>query len=325
MSAKPSELNQSMQSRAPEGTASASAGRSAEGRVLCRATKRIKPKEVCRVVHRPGNAQLPPQYNPLPPRLNEIGVDLLKTSKRQRAISLSRPFLGIAIYAIAARFGLWWCTPLIVFLIFIAVVTVTHDVVHGTLGLNRRQTDWALFLTGAVLLESGHAYRITHLQHHRVFPREDDPEGDPARLSTLQAIIQGPLFLPRLWWWSFQRARRGRVWLLLEALTAVAISLAAIVLWRQAPAMLLYVVMVIIGSWTYPLLTVHLPHRHYGDTPLTQTHTLRGRLIPSLFLELTYHLEHHLYPQVPSHHLAELARRLDPYFRAAGVSPIQVP
>ena len=40
----------------------------------------------------------------------------------------------------------------------------------------------------------------------------------------------------------------------------------------------------------YPLLTVHLPHRHYGDTPLTQTHTLRGRLIPRLFLELTYHL-----------------------------------
>jgi beta-carotene hydroxylase len=259
------------------------------------------------------------------PRLLDLGLDLLKTSKRQRIISLLRPFAGIAIYAIAARLGLWWCTPLVVFLTFIAVVTVTHDIVHGAIGLTRRQTDWALLLTGAVLLESGHAYRLTHLQHHRVFPREDDPEGDPARLSTLQAVIQGPVFIPRLWWWAFQRGHRDRIWLLAEALFAGAIAIAGAVFWRQAPWLSAYVAMVIMGSWTYPLLTVHLPHRHYGETPLTQTHTLRGRLIPALFLELTYHLEHHLYPQVPSHHLAELARRLDPYFRAADVKYTRVP
>src|SRR5207244_3682538 len=60
----------------------------------------------------------------------------------------------------------------------------------------------------------------------------------------------------------------------------------------------------------YPLLTVHLPHHGYGATPLTQTSSLRGRVIPALFLELTYHLEHHLYPSAPSHHLPELACRL---------------
>jgi phytoene dehydrogenase-like protein len=79
-----------------------------------------------------------------------------------------------------------------------------------------------------------------------------------------------------------------------------------------------------LARWVYPLLTVYLPHHAYGDTPLTQTRTLRGRVLPALFLELTYHLEHHLYPQVPSHHLAELARRLDPYLTAAGVRPRQV-
>lgn len=82
--------------------------------------------------------------------------------------------------------------------------------------------------------------------------------------------------------------------------------------------------MMIVGSWVYPLLTVHLPHRHYGDTPLTQTRTLRGRVIPALFLELTYHLEHHLYPQVPSHNLPRLAQRLDPVLAEAGVRPWKV-
>jgi beta-carotene hydroxylase len=79
------------------------------------------------------------------------------------------------------------------------------------------------------------------------------------------------------------------------------------------------------GSWVYPLLTVHLPHHDYGPTPLTQTSTLRGKIIPTLFLELTYHLEHHLYPQVPAHQLPELSRRLEPLFRDAGVRPRRVP
>src|SRR5437868_749137 len=87
------------------------------------------------------------------PTLEELGIDLLITTSRQRWIALVRPFIGLAAYAAAVYVGLWWLTPLIVFLIFVAVVTVTHDVVHGTLGLSRRQTDWALFLMGAVLLE----------------------------------------------------------------------------------------------------------------------------------------------------------------------------
>ena len=91
------------------------------------------------------------------------------------------------------------------------------------------------------------------------------------------------------------------------------------------PLPLIYAVLAIAGSWVYPLLTVHLPHHHYGDSPWTQTGTLRGQIIPALFLELTYHLEHHLYPAVPSHHLPELSRRLEPYARAAGVRPRRVP
>src|SRR5262245_35950036 len=126
------------------------------------------------------------------PNLCSLGSDLLVTSRRQRWLALSRPFLGAAAFAAAAWLGWWPAVPFIVFLIFVAVVTVTHDVVHGALGLGPRQTDVALFVLGAVLLESGHAYRITHLQHHRVFPGPDDPEGDPARLSFCQAVLHGP-------------------------------------------------------------------------------------------------------------------------------------
>jgi beta-carotene hydroxylase len=184
--------------------------------------------------------------------------------------------------------------PVLVFLTFVAVVTVTHDVVHGALGLGPRQTEWALFLFGAVLLESGHAYRATHLQHHRRFPGPDDPEGDPARMSLWGAVWRGLWFLPRLWWWAFRRMRGRpgqRRWLVAEAAWAGAVVAAGVVLWPRTPAVLGYALLAITGSWVYPLLTVHLPHHGYGDHALTQTGTLRGRFIPAIFLELTYHLE----------------------------------
>lgn len=266
--------------------------------------------------------------DPALPDLSTLGRDLLVTTPAQRRLALARPFLGLFAYALAAAAGWWWLTPVLVFLVFVAVVTVTHDVVHGSLGLNRLQTDWALFALGAVLLESGHAYRLTHNQHHRVFPGEDDPEGGPARMTFWGAVLCGPLFLPRLWWWAFRRSKKDAVqrrWLLAEAAWAVVVSLAAVLLWPWTPAVLVYVALAVVGSWSYSLLTVHLPHRGYGETPLTQTHTLRGTIIPALFLELTYHLEHHLYPQVPSHHLPKLSQRLEPYFQQAGVKPRRVP
>jgi fatty acid desaturase len=257
------------------------------------------------------------------PTMAELGADLFETTSRRRAIALCRPYVGVLAFAVAAWLRWWWLTPLVVFGIFVAVVTVSHDVVHRTVGLSVRATDWALFATGLVLLESGHAYRATHLQHHRLFPHPDDPEGYPASLSMIGAISYGPVFLIRLWWWSYRRGRY-RNWLVAEAAVPFAALAGGMLVWPYAPGVLVYTLMAIVGSWVYPLLTVYLPHHDYGATPLTQTRTLRGRVIPAIFLELTYHLEHHLYPQVPSHNLPELARRLEGYLGANGVRPVRV-
>jgi beta-carotene hydroxylase len=265
-------------------------------------------------------------HDPALPSLNALGRDLLVTTSRQRRWALTRPFVLLALYAFVCALDLFWLTPIVVFFIFVAIVTVTHDVVHGSLGLSRRGTDVALFVFGAVLLASGHSYRMTHLQHHRVFPRDDDPEGDPARMTLWAAVRHGAVFLPRLWTWAHRRAgTTDRRWMLAEAIWMICVVLAGVLLWPVTPAVLLYAGLVMTGAWVFPLLTVHLPHRNYGDTPLTQTHTLRGRIIPALFLELTYHLEHHLYPQVPSHQLRALSGRLEPFFDRAGVVRWHVP
>ncbi|MCA8959733.1 MAG: fatty acid desaturase [Planctomycetes bacterium] len=261
------------------------------------------------------------------PSLESLGTDLLETTRRQRRTALVRPFVAAAGFFVVATAEWWWLTPVFMFLLFVAVVTVTHDVVHHSIGLTRRQTDWALFLFGALLFESGHAYRTTHHRHHEVFPGPDDPEGDPARMGALASVLHGPLFLVRLWRWAYDRRKgqpRERAWLRAEALWTCFGCALALGGWWHAPSLAVYALGAFVGSWVYPLLTVHLPHHDYGDTPLEQTSTLRGRIIPAIFLELTYHLEHHLYPKVPSHNLAELSRRLDPYLRAEGVVPRRV-
>lgn len=258
------------------------------------------------------------------PTLVELGDDLLTTTPAQRLATLARPFLCCAGYWVFAALGWWPLAILSVMALFITIVASAHDLVHQALGLPRRWNDVLLSLVGMLVLESGHAYKISHLQHHRRFPDDDDPEGDPARMSFWRAVLEGPLFLFRLWGWAWKHAPEARGWLAVEAGVFLAACLAGVMFWQRFPALLVYVALVVAGSWVYPVSTVHLPHNVRGQNALFQTYTLRGQLIPALFLELTYHLEHHLYPGVPSHHYAELAHRLEPYLQRAGVEPVRV-
>ena len=257
------------------------------------------------------------------PTLEALGYDLLTTTTAQRVRSLVRPFAWALAYAVFAGLGWWIPAVLSIAGLFLGVVATTHDLVHRTLGLPRWLSEVAMALVGMLVLESAHAYRATHLQHHRTFPDDDDPEGDPAHGSWWRALLAGPTFLYRLWVWAWRRVPEERGWLLLEAGWFLGVVALAVALWPAVPALGVYVALVIVGSWTYPLTTVYLPHDATAADALRQTKTLRGRCAPRLLLELSYHLEHHLYPAVPSHHYAELSRRLEPYLEAHGVEPVR--
>jgi beta-carotene hydroxylase len=119
---------------------------------------------------------------------------------------------------------------------------------------------------------------------------------------------------------AFRRGR-ARSWIVGEALAVLillAASLAAVP-WTIAPA--IYAALMLLGSWLFPLITSFIPHDPTGETELTQTRLFRGRVLAIVAVEHLYHLEHHLYPQVPHHNWPELGRRLDPYFARAGVKP----
>lgn len=260
-----------------------------------------------------------------PPTLDELGRDLLEVPRWRRAVSLTLPFaLAAGFFVLAARGGWWWLPALgcPVLLSFLTYASTSHDLVHRNLRLPRWLNETLLCLVELLAFRSGHAYRAVHLHHHARFPAEDDLEGAAAGMPWWRALLEGVALQPRLWHFALGRFGAHRPWVRAEVTAAVGglLGCAAALPWTPLPA--LYAGLMVAGSWVYPFMTAFVVHDATGSGALAQTRLFRGRLLGWLALEHLYHLEHHLYPQVPHHRWPELARRLDPYFRRAGVRPI---
>ena len=261
------------------------------------------------------------------PALEVLGRDLLRVTPFQRFWSIFRPFACAAAYFCFASQG-WWVPAVlsVAGLMFITYVSTSHDLLHRTLGFSKRANELLLALTEMLVLRSGHAFRLTHLQHHRHFPADDDIEGLVARLPWWRALFSGIGNQTRLFAWAWRHAPAAdKRWMLVEAGWTLAVMAAAVVVLPRTTILLVYVLLIVTSSWLYPLATVWIPHRADGHDTLTQTHAVRGRLVPELLLQHTYHLEHHLYPAVPSYNWHKLACRLDPYLRERGVQPVVTP
>jgi beta-carotene hydroxylase len=257
------------------------------------------------------------------PSLAEFGHDLTKVTAWQRWRAIATPFLCTSAFVMFACLGWWWLAVIATGAYsFFSYGSTSHDLVHGTLGLPRRLNHVLLTLVELLGVRSGHAYREAHLRHHHCFPHADDIEAGAAHGSWLEALLTGPNHQLRIWWWAWRNARRYRRWILLEGIGCATIVAASIMSLPVTPIPFTYVALVMVGSWTFPLITSYLPHNPAASDRLTQTLRFRGRVAGMLFGQHLYHLEHHLYPAVPHHHWRVLAERLDPYLDRAGVRPV---
>lgn len=264
----------------------------------------------------------------LPP-IAALGHDLLVVTRRQRVVSVARPLVCFALYWVFAALG-WWALAVtaVAALMFVTYASTSHDLVHETLGFSKRTGEVLLAIIEGLTLRSGHAFRQAHRYHHQRFPHEDDLEGAAAHGSWWRALLRGPLYQPTMWWWAWRRSAGRPVerrWLAAEAAWIMAVLGAGVVLWRTWPSLAVYAGLVVSSSWLYPFVLAYVPHVVDPRGPLFQTRLFRGRMVPALLLQHTFHLEHHLYPMVSSHHWRELGRRLEGHFRDAGLKPIRIP
>jgi len=234
---------------------------------------------------------------------------------------------GTSTLVFAARGRLW--LPPAMLLQGIALdflFCALHETVHRTAFASRRLNDAVAWVAGALLLLPPEFFRAFHFAHHRFTQdAQRDPElarPPPATLRAYFWLISGiPNWTKRLTV-SLRHAITGQVrepFVAAGKRAAVirearilwgvyAAIFAASVLFRSQAALIYWIVPAMLGQ---PFLRIYLLAEHAGcgasDDPYANTRTTyTQRWVRTLAWQMPFHVEHHAFPAVPFHALAEV-------------------
>lgn len=236
--------------------------------------------------------------------------DLLHLSDFEVAheLSLSLPWLAASWFAAAHEHYLLALGAS--FMFFLTGLRQVHNAYHYALGISRSATECVMFVLSVLMLGSMHAVQITHLRHHRYCMADDDIEAASGRMPGWQAVLIGPLFPLRLHSRALEIANaRQRRWIWSELAANLAfvltVSLVLEVGWLQY-----HVVAMLLGQCLTAFFAVWTVH-HDCDPEGHFARTIRHRTKAVMTYNMFYHVEHHLFPAVPTCKLPILSGRLD--------------
>ena len=236
--------------------------------------------------------------------------DLVALTPAEVARELALPLPWLVASLAAAAGGLYPLALAFSFVFFLTGLRIVHGACHYALGLSRCATECVLFVLSLLMLGSMHAVRWNHLRHHRHCLATDDIEAMGARGSAWRAIRLGPLFPVRLHRAALAGARsRERRWILAELAGNLAVvGLVAGVLPERV--LLYHLSAMAIGQCLTAFFAVWTVHRDCAER-VPPARTIRDPVRSIVTFNMFFHLEHHLFPQIPTAHLPVLARRLD--------------
>ena len=245
------------------------------------------------------------------PRLRNVPwSDLLSLRRHEIAheLTLSLPWLLASLAA--AHWRLYPLALLASFMFFLTGRRQVHNAYHYTLGVPRAATEWVMLALSVLMLGSMHAVQVNHLRHHRYCLGEEDVEAMSARLPAWRALLLGPWFPLRLHHAALQvGSPRQRRWIGVELL-ANAVWIALVFAFLDNRVLQYHVMAMALGQCLTAFFAVWTVHHDCSDGAFP-ARTIRNPLKAWLTYAMFYHVEHHLYPAVPTRRLPILARRLD--------------
>jgi beta-carotene hydroxylase len=267
------------------------------------------------------------QQNNPKPTIKDLGIDLVELSRFQLLSTIVVPFIFLPLYFVFAANSFWMgavvCT---VGLSFTTYGSTSHDLVHSNLKLNASLNTFLLSLLELICFRSGHAYKLSHLHHHKRYPHEDDVEGAASKMSFVRSLLEGPIFQVKIYFWALIHFRNHKYHRLVvsEGLTILTLISFCVYSTSFTYVYFYYMCLMIAGSWIIPLVTSYAVHTPEGKNELHQTRLFRGQFFSVIAFNHLFHLEHHLYPMVPHKNWRKLAQRLDDYFKTEGIKPLEV-
>lgn len=218
------------------------------------------------------------------------------------------------------------------YLFFAAAFRQAHDGYHHSLGTGKRTTTGILLLLSVLLITSLHSIRATHMEHHRNPLGDSDIEGSLAKVSWWQAMLGGVTYRLSIYRQGLRLSsrRNQRIAYLEFGLIALVIATALVLsvfpiavpaIAMSAQVLMYHILTMMLANASVGIIAVWGVHH---DCDETVARTERNLLVNFLTFNLLYHVEHHLFPAVPSNHLPQLAKRLDaevPHLTEARVLP----
>jgi fatty acid desaturase len=250
---------------------------------------------------------------------------------------------GTGIWLAQGTFWLWpamWVHGVVLTFLF----TAAHECIHRTAFKTRALNEAVAFGAGVLLVLPREYFRAFHFAHHRF---TQDPSRDPELASPKPGNIRQWLWhVSGIPYWiaqsrgvverafgrapeTFYKDERQRRTVIAEArvvLGIYALVFVASVVSGSAAALTYWIVPALLGQ---PMLRLYLMAEH-ADCPTsadmlenTRT-TYTNAVVCALAWNMPYHAEHHAYPAVPFHRLAEVNRVIGPGLKSTAPGYIAV-
>jgi fatty acid desaturase len=235
--------------------------------------------------------------------------DLRKLSRKEMLIenNLTIPWF-VASCSLAYFHYYIFALPFSAFF-FLTSLRQVHNGFHNALGTNKFLTWFSLFSNSILMMVSIHAVKFNHLRHHKYCLSEKDQEGKAAHMSWFGAILYGPVHMFLIHKLTLQEGNKNyRRNVSLELLTAF--GFACMAFYFQINFFIYHIIVMVIAEFLMAFFAVWTVHHDTEENP-SLARTQRDQWKNKLTFGMFYHLEHHLFPAVPTIKLPELARRID--------------
>ena len=213
-------------------------------------------------------------------------------------ISLTLAYFGYYIFAL----------PFSAFF-FLTALRQVHNGFHNSLGTNRFLTWLSLYINSLFMMVSIHAVKFNHIRHHKYCLTEEDYEGKSAGMTWYGAILYGPVHMFLIHKVTLQLGNKNYKRNVILELASIAVII-ALVFYFKIAFLIYHIIVMLIGEFMMAFFAVWTVHHDTHDSPemaRTQRTGWKNKITFSMF----YHLEHHLFPAVPTIKLPELAKRID--------------